>query len=91
MKTTVELPDELMREVKVRAAQENRKLKDLIADLLRRGLDQPAEPPRVKNRVKFPLIKGTHPAAPGHEVTPEVIAQALIDEDVERFERASRR
>jgi hypothetical protein len=34
MKTTLELPDDLMRDIKVRAAQENRELKDLIADLL---------------------------------------------------------
>ena len=38
MKTTLDLPDELMREVKIRAVKENRKLKDAIADLLRRGL-----------------------------------------------------
>lgn len=38
MKTTVELPDELMRSVKVQAAQENRKLKDLLAEVIARGL-----------------------------------------------------
>ena len=35
MNTTLELPDDLMREVKIRAVMENRKLKDAIADLLR--------------------------------------------------------
>ncbi|OOO03526.1 MAG: Antitoxin VapB41 [Chromatiales bacterium USCg_Taylor] len=50
MKTTLELPDRLMREVKIRAAQTDRKLKDTIADLIARGLaeerlePQPAEP-----------------------------------------------
>ena len=38
MKTTLELPDELMREVKIRAATEGRKLKDVVADALRTGL-----------------------------------------------------
>ena len=38
MKTTLELPDELMTAVKVRAARENRKLKDVIAEALRRDL-----------------------------------------------------
>lgn len=38
MKTTLELPDELMRSLKIRAAQTDRKLKDLVADLIRRGL-----------------------------------------------------
>lgn len=49
MKTTLELPDELMRAVKVRAAATDRKLKDVVAELIRRGLegppDQPAEDP----------------------------------------------
>ena len=38
MKTTLDLPDELMRQVKIRAAQEQKKLKDTIAELLRRGM-----------------------------------------------------
>lgn len=38
MKTTLELPDELMRAVKVRAAQSNRRLKDVVAELLERGI-----------------------------------------------------
>lgn len=39
MKTTLELPDPLMREVKILAAQSNRKLKDLVAELIETGLD----------------------------------------------------
>ncbi len=35
MKTTLELPDELMREVKIRAAVEGRKLKDVSQKLLK--------------------------------------------------------
>jgi len=38
VKTTLELPDRLMREVKIRAAQTDRKLKDVVADLIARGL-----------------------------------------------------
>jgi len=34
MKTTLDLPDDLMSEVKVLAAQSDRKLKDLLAELL---------------------------------------------------------
>lgn len=37
MKTTLELPDELMRTVKIRAVRENRKRKDMVAILLQRG------------------------------------------------------
>ncbi len=57
MKTTLDLPDDLVREIKTRAVKENRKLKDAIADLLRRGLSQKTvEPPTVRNLVKLPLV-----------------------------------
>ena len=38
MKTTLDLPDDLMREIRVLAARENRKMKDIISEFLRRGL-----------------------------------------------------
>jgi hypothetical protein len=37
MKTTLDLPHELMREVKIRAVHENKRLKHAIAELLRKG------------------------------------------------------
>jgi hypothetical protein len=80
MKTTLELPDEVMRAVKIRAVEENRRLKDVIADLLRRGLAQ--EPGRpVRRRVKLPLVECIHEARPGEEMTPERAADALLEEE----------
>lgn len=38
MKTTLELPSHLMREVKIRAAKTDRKLKDVVTELIQRGL-----------------------------------------------------
>jgi plasmid stability protein len=38
MKTTLDLPDELVRRVKMRAVQSDRKLKDMVAMLLDAGL-----------------------------------------------------
>ena len=38
MKTTLEIPDELMRRVKMRAVQRNQKLKDAVAMLLEAGI-----------------------------------------------------
>jgi hypothetical protein len=49
MKTTLELLDDLMREVKIRAIHERKKLKETIADLLRKGLST-----RKSGRNKFP-------------------------------------
>ena len=38
MKTTLDLPEVLMRKAKIRAASEGRKLKDVMAELVERGL-----------------------------------------------------
>jgi hypothetical protein len=50
MKTTLDLPDELMREVKIRAIHERKKLKHAIADFIRRGMaagkTRPAKTPK---------------------------------------------
>ena len=84
MKTTLDLPDELMRAVKIRAVEENRKLKDAIADLLRRGLSKvSAGPPVVRKRVKLPLVRCTHEAGPGDEMTPDRVAEILLEEEAE--------
>jgi plasmid stability protein len=80
MKTTLDLPDELMREIKVRAAREDRKLKDLVTELLRQGLAAQQEQPRRIHRVKLPLIHGS-PAKPGEDVTPERLHELLLDQE----------
>lgn len=51
MKTTIDLPADLVREMKLRAVKEGRKLKDVAAELLARGLT--AEDPS-----RLPLPKG---------------------------------
>jgi plasmid stability protein len=39
MKTTLDLPEDLVTEIKLKAAREHRKMKDVAAEALRRGLD----------------------------------------------------
>ena len=62
MKTTLELPADLMRRIKLRAVHRNRKLKDEIAQLLEAGIaqapqaDAPRKPPKpVRLRSRRPL------------------------------------
>jgi plasmid stability protein len=84
MRTTLDLPDDLMRDIKVRAARENRKLKDAIADLLRRGLSRKAmDAPAPRHRVTLPLVRCAHEARPGEEMTPERVATLLLEEEAE--------
>ena len=62
MKTTLDMPDELMRRVKMRAVQRNQKLKDAVAQLLEAGMaaapgDAPAaRPPRAVRLKKRPPL-----------------------------------
>jgi len=82
MKTTLELPDELMRAVKIRAVNEGRRIKDVMAELIRRGLEQPVEPrPVVISSVKLPLVRCAHRARPDEELTPDRVAEILQSED----------
>lgn len=91
MKTTLDLPDDLVRAVKIRAVEENKKLKDTIADLLRRGLAQEhGQKPVVRRRLRLPLVECAHAAAPGEEMTPERIAEALLDEEARSHRDALR-
>lgn len=84
MKTTLDLPDDLMRTIKVRAAREDRKLKDLVAELLRRALETPSGATAEEaRRAVFPIFRGGHPARPGEEATPERIAAILLEQEVE--------
>ena len=41
MKMTLDLPDTLMRQAKIRAASEGLKLQELIADFVQQGLERP--------------------------------------------------
>jgi plasmid stability protein len=54
MKTTLDLPDDLMREVKIRAVHEHKKLKDAIAELIRKGMASgKTRAPRLPKPVKL--------------------------------------
>ncbi len=61
MKTTLEIPDDIYRQAKVFAAQENRKMKDLVSEGLRLvlGLAQPApRSPRRMSKAPVSIRKG---------------------------------
>ncbi len=56
MKTTLEIPDALMKRVKLRAVKRGQKLKDAITQLLERGMAATSEddkPPRAPRPVRL--------------------------------------
>ena len=87
MKTTLEIPDELFREAKARAALEGRKLKDLVADGLRAVLAAKAAGGKPRH-IKFPVLKSRTkgPLA----ITDDAAYRAELLDDVSRHEAALR-
>jgi plasmid stability protein len=69
MKTTLDLPDDLMREVKIRAVHEHKKLKDTIAELLRKGM--------AVTRTRHPKIPKPVKLRGGFKPTTEDIEAAI--------------
>lgn len=62
MKTTIDLPPELVRKMKLRAVNEGRKLKDIAAELIRaglRGIEKPnyREALVIRYRVRSVVVK----------------------------------
>ena len=83
MRTTIDMPDGLMRAAKARAAEHGESLKDLVNRALAHELGLPSVPKRKTGRVALPLI--ARDAAPAVLVTNDDIAAALEAEDIERY------
>ena len=81
MKTTIELPDDLVRMLKVRAVHEERTLKDLITEILQDGVDAGHEEPQAR-RARFPLLPESKLAQPGRYLTPGRVHELLMEDEV---------
>jgi len=98
MKTTLELPDALVKQVKIRAVREGRKLKDAVADLLRKGLAASADAspeddaPVISTDKKTGLlvVQCRRAAAPGEDMTPDRVADILLAQEVDWHHAAGR-
>lgn len=95
MKTTWDLPEELVKRLKLRAVRDGRKLKDLAAEMLFDGLKKTKHSRSekcariVRDKKGFPIIHCRHAAPPGQELTPERVAEILIEQEAE-WARGSR-
>lgn len=93
MKTTVDLPDALVKEIKLRAVHDGQKLKDAIADLLRKGLEAPSSPPAdddgpgftIDPETRLPVIHTRHAAHPSQELTPDRMHEILLQQEVDWY------
>ena len=82
MRSTIDMPDSLMRAAKARAAESGESLKDLVNRAVARELGMPSAPRAKTGRVTLPLIaRDTEPTV---LVTNEDIEAAFDAEDIER-------
>lgn len=88
MKTTIDLPDDLVRQLKLRALRDGRKLKDAAADIFRAGLAAEAGPSREKpaavvkdRKTGLPVIQCRRAAPRGQELTPDRVAEILLAQE----------
>jgi len=89
MKTTLDLPDDLVIEIKLRAVREGRKLKDAMADLLRRGMAAPtesvanAETPIIRTDpiTGLPVVVSQFPPTAAAGLSPQRIADILLEQE----------
>lgn len=101
MKTTLDLPDDLVKEVKYRAVRDGKKLRETVAELLRSGLVAGPPPPKAARpsvgsdpNTGLPLIEGAPGAAISSMGTDEIYAlihATQEEEDLERFGLSLRR
>jgi hypothetical protein len=82
MRTTVEMPAELMHAAKVKAAERGETLKDLVTRAVAHELRVPVRSARA-GRVSLPLIG--REASPAVDVTNADIEAALDAEDADRY------
>ncbi len=83
MRTTIDMPPNLMRAAKARAAERGESLKDLVNRAIAHEVGLPAAPKGKTGRVTLPLI--ARDATPAVLVTNQDIEDALDAEDVQRF------
>jgi hypothetical protein len=79
MRTTIDLPDELLRQVKAKAALDGLRLKDLITRYVEQGLRGAPPAPRRRQRSELPVARAatgrTLPALTNVEI------QRILDEE----------
>lgn len=99
MKVTFDLPDALVKQIKLRALRDGRKLKDAAAELLTQALDAKPKAKRKRHRnpkvitdprTGLPLIVGGRRAKPEEEITPERLFEITHAQDIEWYEQACR-
>ncbi len=67
---------------KVKAAVENRTVTELIESARRTIVEEPSKSTvKSRHRISLPLLEDTQPAGPKREITPQRIADILLEQE----------
>lgn len=84
MKTTLDIPDEIMRTAKIRAAEEGRKLKDVVAEALRTGLA--FTPPTVDGPKQIDTVSDPKTGLPVVAATAQAVGSSFSRQEITDLE-----
>ena len=79
MRTTLDLPDELLKRAKIAAVERGTSLREIVGAALERELNRPSEPKPMRKRARFPIFNSKAPGA--LRLTNAGIAKLEADED----------
>ncbi|MBI3375033.1 MAG: hypothetical protein HY017_25205 [Betaproteobacteria bacterium] len=85
MRTTLDLPDQLVKRAKIKAIERGTSLRELVGAALERELDRPSEPKPMRKRARFPIFDSKAPGA--LRLSNAGIAKLEGDEDRRRHGR----
>ena len=90
MKTTLDLPEALVRQIESRAEHKGQELREAVTELLWKALAASAETPNSLPRpvvktdpaMGLPSIVCAHAALPAEEMTPARLADLLLNQEI---------
>lgn len=92
MRTTLDLPDSLLRELKTRAALNGQSLKSLLNDLIQRAMRLPATSDRAQQTTQgLPVLKrlqdGPSTRTQSTALSNAQLADLTLQQDIEKLQR----
>ncbi len=79
MRTTVDIPDQILRRAKAAAALEGKSLKAFLTEAVVHELERSADKKIVRKKVSLPLVPSSRPGT--LKLTSDEIARVLTEED----------
>jgi hypothetical protein len=85
MRTTIDLPESLLRRAKAAAALEGKTLKTFLTEAVAQALSRRPESGRTRKRASLPLVRSRSPGT--RAISADTLSDALQAEDLDALAR----